>query len=366
MLAVLGVGVVVVLVGSRVVTDRYEWSQWVWWVPAGWFVVMGWGLLVGSLFCWIMSRRRGGSRRGAALRWVLLIGCLGMMMYVAFGVRRWQNVIGGYGIHWTRVLENGRVRVLHWNLSAGKVDVERFMGWVNESHADVILIANARWDGQRGELIEGLEGVFGEGWTVRRVLRGVVVSRFEILEMSTVTVSASGGEGVDDDAMRATGDFGWVVKMSLDGGDRFGEFGVWFVDLPSEPTVHRMESMGRVVESLRVEGRDERPALKPALIIGDFNTVRGSASLGLFDEFDSGDGYVDAFDARGALGGSWRPTGLTGLQGWAAGRSSWHIDLSLVGNGWWVDGYELLMPDGAVWGEGVSHKAQVVDIFQID
>ena len=356
----------VVLVVSRVVTDRYEWSQWVWWVPAGWFVVMGWGLLVGSFVFWMMSRRKGGSRRWAVLRWVLLIGCLGMMMYVAFGVRRWQNVVGGYGIHWTSVHENGRVRVVHWNLSAGEVDVERFMEWVNESHADVILIANARWDGQRGKLIDGFEGIVGEEWTVRRVLRGVVVSRFEILEMSTVTVSASGGEGADQDAMRATGDFGWAVKMSLDGGERFGEFGVWFVDLPSEPTVHRMESMERVVESLRVEGHDKRPALKPALIIGDFNTVRGSASLGLFDEFaeveDGERGFTDAFESRGAFGGSWRPTGVTGLRGWATRRSSWHIDLSLVGNGWWVDGYELVMPDGAVWGEGVSHKAQVVDI----
>jgi len=287
-----------------------------------------------------------------------------MVVNLVFFAERWQNAIGGYGIHWTSVHENGRVRVVHWNLSAGEIDVERMIDWVQDSSADVVLIANARWDGQRRVLIDGFTGrLGGEEWSVRRVLRGVVVSRFEILDLSTVTVSASGGEGAGDDALRTTGDFGWAVKMVLDGGEQFGEFGVWFVDLPSEPSVHRMESMGRVVESLHIEGRDERPALKPALIIGDFNTVRGSASLGLFDEFEGGGGFVDAFEERGAFGGSWRPGGLSGLKGWVASRSSWHIDLSLVGNGWWVDGYELVLPDGAVWGNGgVSHRAQVVDI----
>jgi endonuclease/exonuclease/phosphatase family metal-dependent hydrolase len=183
-----------------------------------------------------------------------------------------------------------------------------------------------------------------------------------------VYVSASGKEGPSEEAVRATGDFGWVVMMTLDGGEMYGVFDVWLVDLPSEPTVHRMESMARVVETVRARLGDE--LIQPAIVIGDFNTVRGSASLGAFDVFaQSGDadGFQDAFAARGAGGGTWRPMGLGGMKGWAAERSSWGIDLALVGSGWRTHGYELVLPDGAEWDEGgVSHLAQVVDIERVD
>ncbi len=307
-----------------------------------------------------MSRRRGGKKRGGVwgvwgVRLVLLIGCVGMVLNLMFFAERWQNGIAMYGIHWARAVDDGKVRVMHWNLSAGEIDVGRTVAWIQESNVDVALIANPRWNEQRQELVDGLEGIVDEGGTVRRLPRAVVMSRFELLSVSMVSLNAHDAEG---DSLRATGGFGWVSLLKFDGGEEHGVFDVWFVDLPSEPTVHRMESMGEVVELLR----GSKGGLRPALVVGDFNTVRGSASLGLFDEFEDGDGFVDAFEERGAFGGSWRPNGLTGLRGWIATRSSWHIDLSLVGNGWGVHGYELVMPDGSSWGEGVSHRAQVVDI----
>ena len=356
---VVGGLVVGLFVVSRVVTDRFGWSQWVWWVPAGWFVVVGWGFLMGSgLVGWLGKRRGWRGRRPVVLQGVLLVGCLGMGLNLVFGVWRVQNVIGG--IHWTSTYENGRVRVMHWNLSAGEIDVEKTVAWIDESNVDVVLIANPRLDGQRRALVEGLEGVVGEGGVVRRLPRGVVMSRFDVVESSVVFVSAGGGGG-GEDVMRATGDFGWVAMLKFDLGEG-EELGVWFVDLPSEPGVHRMELIGRVAGLL--EARAE--GVRPALIVGDFNTVRGSGSLGLFDVFEDGAGFVDAFEERGlGNGGSWRPGGLTGVKGWVAGRSGWGIDLSLVGNGWRAGGYELLMPDGGDWGGlgGLSHRAQVVDLI---
>lgn len=356
---------------SRGLTDLFLWSQWVWWVPAVWFVALGWGVLGLSVLVGWLGKKRGRSGRRRFLLWGVVVGCVGMSLNLVFGVWRVQNVIGGYGIHWSSVYENGRVRVLHWNLAAGEIDVERTVEWIGESNVDVVLIANARFDGQRRGLVEGLEWVFGDEGSVRRLSRGVVASRFEIVRSSVVYVSASGGEKTgekaDKEAMRSTGDFGWVVMLSFDRGEGVvGDerlFDVWFVDFPSEPRVHRVESMGGVVAMLR----ERAEGLNPALIVGDFNVVRGSGSLGLFDVFEDGGGFVDAFEERGAGSGSWRSTGLGGLKGWVAGRSSWHIDLSLVGNRWEATGYELLMPDGGVWGGGggVSHRAQVVDIFPV-
>ncbi len=374
-LSMLGVVVVVTYLISRIMTDRYVWSQWVWWVPAGWFVVGVWGLLGAGLVVGLIGKRQGkGAQRAQknrarlGVRVLLLTGCLGVSWHHMFGVLRIQNAVGGYGIHWTRTEQHGRVRVLHWNIASGKFDEERVVEQLSREHIDVALLANTRWDGQRQVLVDKLTTKlvddfygFGEAGVVQRMARAVVVSRYPILRASTVYLSASGSQGTEREEaerLRASGDFGWVLMLRLDGGEKFGEFDVWMVDLPSEPTVHRTALMGRVVELIESNGQREAPAL----IIGDFNTVRGSASLAKFDVFEQGDGFVDAFEARGAGSGSWRSSGLSGLQGWFAERSSWHIDLSLVGNGWSVDGYELLVPDGTVWGEGVTHKAQVVDI----
>ena len=361
MLSVLGIGLVVVFVVSRVVTDRFEWSQWVWWAPAWWFVVVGWGLLAGSMLVGWIGKRRGWKGRGLVLRAVLLVGCVGMVMNVAFGVRRYQNGIGGYGIHWTRAAQDDRIRVLHWNIAAGEFDVPRAIQWIDQTNADIVLIANPRWDGQRNELAEGLNGIARNQATVRRLSRAMIMSRYEIVSTSMIYLSTD-AEDESETTMRPTGGFGWIALITLDRAqspDAEPElFDVWFVDLPSEPTTHRMESMHAVVEKLHTV----EPPRSPALIIGDFNTVRGSASLKKLDVFADGSGFIDAFKARGSMGGSWQPSGLTGIKGWIAEHASWHIDLSLVNNNWSIDGYELVAPDWMQWGNGVSHKAQVVDI----
>lgn len=368
---VLGLVLVLVYVVSRVLTDRFGWSQWLWWAPAGWWVSGAWIALGVSGVLGVMGWLRGARKTvwgggGGVVFWVYLLVCVGMVVHLAVWVVRVPNSIGGYGIHWTDTHE--RVRVMHWNIAAGSFDEEQVMEWMAPGNIDLVLLANTRFDGQRRALMEGLKERLGEGFAVRGLSRALVASRYEILSAQVVYVSASGKEGPSEEAVRATGDFGWVVMLTLDGGEMYGVFDVWLVDLPSEPTVHRMESMARVVETVRARLGEEvaDDAVGPALVIGDFNTVRGSASLGAFDVF-SQDGFEDAFAARGAGRGTWRPMGLGGLKGWAAGRSSWGIDLALVGNGWRTHGYELVLPDGAEWEQGgVSHLAQVVDIERAD
>lgn len=367
--SMLGLVLVLVYVVSRVLTDRFGWSQWLWWAPAGWWVSGAWLALGVSGVLGVMGWLRGARKTlGGDLFWVYLLVCAGMFVHLVVWVVRVPNSIGGYGIHWTSSSMHERVRVMHWNIAAGSFDEEQVMEWMGWGNLDLVLLANTRFDGQRRALMEGLgerlsERMGGE-FEVRGLSRALVASRYPILKAQVVYVSASGKEGPSDEAVRATGDFGWVVMMTLDGGEMYGVFDVWLVDLPSEPTVHRMESMARVVETVRARLGDE--VIEPALVVGDFNTVRGSASLGAFDVF-SENGFEDAFAARGAGGGTWRPMGLGGLKGWAADRSSWGIDLALVGNGWRTHGYELVLPDGAEWGEGgVSHLAQVVDIERAD
>ncbi len=372
LLSLVGIGFVVVFVGSRVVTDRFGWSQWVWWVPAVWWVVVVWGVWVLSrVIGWWSIYRGGRYGKKAVVRRVLLMGCVGVSVFVAFGEQRWHRVAWGDGLEDRAA---GAVRVAHWNIAGAVVDEDAAIGLLNSLDVDVVLLSNARWDGQQGVLLEGLDVGGGDGGRVVKLGRAIVVSRLDVSAASLVYVR---GDADDGEGMRETGDLGWVCRVKIDGVDRHGLV-VWLVDLPSEPTVHRGVMMDRVVEAvvndrgqvrefgedgvMRFEANDGRLDA-PGLIVGDFNTPRGSWSLGKFDVFGGGDGFSDAFGGVGyGFGRSWVP----GVDGWwrraAVGIAGWHIDLSLVGNGWEATGYGL-------FGEGLdgdaiggAHRIQNVDL----
>lgn len=365
--------VVMGFVVSRVVTDRFGWSQWVWWVPAMWWLV---GVWVAWLASWVMgwqSIRRGGRRgKGVAARRVLMMGCLGVSVSVLFGIQRWHRVIGSQaGIQEERTIGQQRVelRVVHWNIAAGDVGVGAFVGMVDRIDADVILIANARWDGQRDVIRGGLvSAVIGETeseeWKGSLSLgRALVVSKFPV-SASMVYLGLQNEEGAE--GVRATGRFGWVAVMTVHRDQEHGgDVVVWLVDLPSEPTALRRETFGMVVEkvSARLAGTMKAEGVaRPGLIIGDFNTPRGSGSIGVFDVFEAGDGFEDAFAQAGfGPGRSWVPAGRNGVERMGIALADWHIDLSLTGNGWSAGGYGLFRSfDGRAFGG--SHAVQVVDI----
>jgi Endonuclease/Exonuclease/phosphatase family len=377
-LSLVGVGLVVVFAVSRVLTDRFGWSQWVWWVPAVWWVVVVWWVwVVSRVIGWWSIHRGGRYGKKAVVRRVLLMGCVGVSVFVAFGEQRWYRVVWGDGLEDRAA---AAVRVAHWNIAGAVVDEDAAIGLLNSLDVDVVLLSNARWDAQQGVLLEGLDVGSGDDGRVVKLAqvvklgRAIVVSRLGASAASMVYVR---GDADDGEGMRSTGDLGWVCRVKIDGEDGRGLV-VWLVDLPSEPTVHRGVMMDRVVEAvrndlgqvrvfgedgvMRFEANDGRLDA-PGLIVGDFNTPRGSWSLGKFDVFGGGDGFVDAFERVGyGFGRSWVP----GVDGWwrkaAVGIAGWHIDLSLVGNGWEATGYGL-------FGEGLNgdaiggaHRIQVVDL----
>jgi hypothetical protein len=145
-------------------------------------------------------------------------------------------------------------------------------------------------------------------------------------------------------------------------------FVAWFVDLPSNPTAWKMESMrevrreidawkctgwamGRHVWEQRTFENESFPT--PDLIIGDFNTPRGSASI---DQIAPG--YADAFKAAGygrgrsfvIKDGSWSENLMFRVL-------DMHIDLAMTRPGIRVERYELI-------GEPIAdHAMQVIDLI---
>lgn len=120
---------------------------------------------------------------------------------------------------------------------------------------------------------------------------------------------------------------------------------IYFIDYPSNPVAHRMAVAKLVrahVEMLRKGGPESPPIPEASLIIGDFNTPRGSASLAQLAP-----GYIEAS----------RTAGLGPLATWPRRWSVLHIDHALVSPLWRCEGYELIDP-------GISeHDAQRLRVW---
>ncbi|MGJ8636933.1 MAG: endonuclease/exonuclease/phosphatase family protein [Phycisphaerales bacterium] len=390
LLSLVGIVVVVGFVVSRVLTDRFGWSQWVWWVPGMWWVVGVWGLwAMSGVIGWVSVVRGGRYGRRVAVRRVLLVGCLGVSVFVLIGVQRWYRVIGGdAGIEPERSAQQRAedLRVVHWNIAGGEVDegaFERLVDWLD---ADVVLVANARWDGQRELLRDGLMSRVGtagvdDGWGGSLSIgQALVVSRFRV-SASVVYLGLAPDE--EERGVRGTGRYGWVAMVTVHRGEEEGgDVLVWLVDSPSEPTALRREMFemmaGKIDERIdqwedaRKAGRVVLPVSewgvvdRPALLIGDFNTPRGSGSLGVFDRFEGGDGFDDAFVQSGVgPARSWVPEGRNVIERFGIAIADWHIDLALTGNGWEAGGYGVFRSyNGRALGG--SHGVQVVDLVGED
>ena len=345
----------VLFVIARVWTDRWLWSQMLWWVPVLWWVL---GLWLGAgLTRLAMGRGRRAVR-------VVVGAALGVTLFVVVGV--WhapRAVLGG-------AQGQRDWRVVHWNIGGERIDLDRATRVLQALDPDLILIANARWDGDRSALIGALAHE-GSGLSVRSIGQAIVITKHDI---SRIGSSWFSGHDEDQTQTRRTGRSGWVCALELTDARRADPVVVWFVDLPSEPTAWRVETMERAVvvgleagASGRVRrpsggwgswgvASDEDPMDAPDLIVGDFNTPRGSGSLDRFDD-ELNRSYTSAFHSAGwGRARSWIPDSSSALVRAGLSISDWHIDLTLVESGHRAVGWSL------VGLSETAHRAQVVDV----
>ncbi len=374
-LALLGLGALGVFAAGRVLTDSTHWSQYLWWVPGLWSVGLAWVLWGVSVLAGRAALRTGG----LMARPLLLAGCVAAGVWLAFG--EWnlhRAAVGVRGEPRERTL-----RVLHWNQSGG-YGMADSGGVIAGAGADLVVVVNARYDRFRGETVGAMAALSPPGETALRLSGGVettgrpghfvslghamVASRLRILRAGMVSLAPPDGA---DGTWRTARDPGFVLWLELDPGERFGGLGrplvVWAVDLPSDPSLWRDEVMARargVIEAW------EGPALaandrgrwrstgevtrvpEPDVVVGDFNTLRGSASLERLTP-----GMTGAFGQAGwGWSGSWRPEHPNAAVDALLGLGGWHIDLTLVGPAWRATGYRLLRTRSG------AHRAQVADL----
>ena len=91
---------------GRVLTDQHHWSQYLWWMPALWVLLVTLVLALCSLLFAKLARRPAAVFLGPLL-WLALIGC---SIYVVAVV--WWPIIGS-GPNAKKA--PGIIRALHWN-----------------------------------------------------------------------------------------------------------------------------------------------------------------------------------------------------------------------------------------------------------
>jgi len=283
------IAVVAAWTAGLVFNDRWLWSQWLWWLPTAMAALGAWSLVVASRL--IDRRAARGLRRigvGTALAVTLSLG-------IEARPRAPLNPALSAG-------DGEAIRVAYWNLSwadpAGAAGVlDR-----GDLSADVLVIANPRPG--RSELPEAIAARFaappptdpleparGAAYIARTGFT-TIGSRFPIRAHGRVGLS---GFRTSWARARLSNTESGVIFVEIDH-PTIGTLTLWIVDLPSDPTVHREAMLERMADDIAAwdrrvtrpdgigrwrsavdEGRASFP--RPDIVVGDFNTPRGSRSL---------------------------------------------------------------------------------------
>jgi hypothetical protein len=371
--AFLGIAMLAGWIVGQIRTDEHHWSQYLYWLPPILMVGGAWVMLILSAVFAKLARRLGG----LLLRPLLLLLAIGCTGYLLLGEWHIHRVLTG-----SSEKPNDAIRVLHWNQSGEREDPAALGTQVEELGADMVLLANAEWGETRQAVLEELASFAPderERWVnyshtinanpAHFWIEGdaLIASRYPMIRTGMVSFGSRERQQL---LSHSSSGRGWIMFAEFDlDAERTNDtpFVVWFVDLPSDPTAWKMDSMrearreidawdgsgwamGRNVWEQRVFEGESFPI--PDLVIGDFNTPRGSASIELIVS-----GYTDAFESTG-FG---RGRSIVIKDGSPLERAMFrivdmHIDLALVSPKHRVGGYALIQSGGA------DHAIQVADI----
>jgi endonuclease/exonuclease/phosphatase family metal-dependent hydrolase len=278
---------VTALVIGSIATDRWHWSQWIWWIPRG-------ALALAALPALLVALIALGTRR---TRWsviTLLCALIPVLWFAVadIGWRRWQPKPQRF---------DGAIHIIHWNASspgsrAGAPASESLLA----RDADIVIVTNAYkllGDGR-------IELWRDAGYEIVPTGPFLVASRWPILEARVIS----------------------AVERRLLGRARISvagrEWTILAVDLPSDARLSRSD----LAERFRAESA-QHDADGADLIVGDFNITRGSASIrSMFP------GFRHAFDEAGiGFGATW-PRRLPFM----------HIDHMLLGSPVECHGYRII------------------------
>ena len=303
------VGVLAILVVSQVLTDRIGPIQFMWWIPRVMLVAAAVAGLVMLLAIALMRRWPATERRRIA-SWTAGALAVGL-------VTTWSD----WGA--PRARPEGAFRLVHWNIcNPTRADAPAAVEAMLAFDADAILLTDAALAFAEG----GVERMQQQGYGIVRAGPFAIASRAPVVEARPVYAARG----------RALSRFALATVQ--------GPLVIDAVDLPSETTMHRYNSVRAFVASLEELGHLGGGTARADVHAGDSNLTRGSASLDLQ--------APDATEAFADAGVGW---GGTYPRAWPF----WAIDQTLVRAPWRAVRSEIVDPGRS------RHRAQVVDLQRI-
>jgi hypothetical protein len=351
---------------GRTVSDRLHTLQFLAWLPS-WTVLWTCGVfLTFALLARVKARTEPLRARARRATRVMGIVFFATCLYVVL-----------FEMHITRAIwpsppaMPGAIRLVHWNQESISITKNVAPMRTDIGYApDVLLISSH----QPHAIFDQSLGTLGRDYNVQRHAGFVIASTFGILQSRVFQISLADGsrEGTREHAVRKWMEDQWnnwaqalglarrefprgitaaVILIELDTRATLGRTTtLWWVDLPSDPFASRWGNAHVVrarIDQLTttIDPATGSPLLPPAdIVIGDFNTPRGSASLNVITG-----SLPHAFD----------------LAGWGDARSFprtypiIHVDHTFVGPRLSVDQYELIRPSlGDHWLQSISLRAK--------
>lgn len=356
---------------GRAFTDHFNWSQFVFWLPA-WLPL---GFAVFSLACgWGLSLilRRGElaaanststapppTRRPS--RPLIRRACLALACCTGLCIAHAALQARLYRVFLPRpAVPDAELRFLHWNaMSPQVVPRDSTLPPLLARHEpDLVLLSMAlaphQYDGVVSQLPPGYTSIHSGIFAV--------VSRLPILEHRRYHLGLADGAlplparaaadprnaGPVPDEPRhlieylyntwgpslglphryfRNADPGTLLLLTLDGGDRFSRpIAIAYIDLPSDPIRSKSELAAAVATRLQAIATERGEAkFAPDFIIGDFNIPRGSDSLATIAP-----GMTSAFD----------DAGIGPMATWPRRFPVLHLDQCFRSAAWRVHAYE--------------------------
>lgn len=351
--------VAIVFVIGRVFTDRFMVTQYLYWIPSLALLAVTLALSLGALIFGavrisaIPKASRPKRFRAKRLTNAALIASGLIALHI--GVIEWRS--------WRYILParpapaDRTLLVLHWNLTV--VEAGQWQTFLDamplDPKPDVIVLTNPIWSNELGELEERL----GLEYRVVRVGIFGLATRFPIVSSKAGRLGIGAADSkalfaspTDHDATvsellpswspipRVGGssrDPGHIMSAELDTKELLGRnLVVWGIDFPSDVRLSRYAAAKQANRTIEGMGLPE-----PDLIVGDFNTPRGSASLGII-----GRGYPHAFYQAGrGYAASW-PRQRRGPLGQRIPNAApiFHLDHTFVSPWLRATTYELIDP----------------------
>jgi len=333
-----------VLALGRGLTDRFWWSQYLYWTPA-WLLLTcaSVAVIVYAAFAILTARRRAG-RVERAVRWVVAVSlALACAHACVFEYRLTRYLTGRPA----GPKEGSGLRVLVWNAMGPDLPpgphIPRQI--IDECDPDVFFFASRM--SAPGSYENTVKPLGPEYYTAGRGVY-IAVSRFPIISqrlftlgLNNVAQRVSIQKGADPAAptdpanlpppttrsrryfeefyngvLTRVGlppryfrdlDPGHLYVLTLDTTAKLGRpITVWYIDLPSDPVDSKRTMAALISQRLGSIRKNDletgaEPLAAPDMVLGDFNLPRGSGSIGLFAP-----GLANAFDQAGrGISGTW-------------------------------------------------------------